>query len=101
MITGRLGWHCRYSPFDVVWGSYPGLSGKFRLEDLPKLIRVSPFAEGTAGKKETSNFTFFIVVLSSELTTYNLGLFLPKSGSFVGTEIVKLLDLFTDSLSAV
>lgn len=86
VITGRLGWHCRYSPFDVVWGSYPGLSGEFHLENQPKFIKVSPFAEGAAGKEETSNFIFFILILSSELEMYNLGLFLPKSVNFVGPE---------------
>lgn len=67
VITGRLGWHCRYSPFAVVWGSYPGLSGEFHLENQPKLIKVSPFAEGAAGKQEMSNFIFFIEILSSEI----------------------------------
>lgn len=72
VITGRLGWHCRYSPFDVVWGSYPGLSGEFHLENQPKLIKVSPFAEGADGKHEISNFIFFIVVLPSKLRPYYL-----------------------------
>lgn len=83
VIAGRLGWHCRYSPFDVVWGSYPGLSGGFHLENQPKLIKVSPFAEGAAGKEKTPNFIFFIVMLSSKLRIYNSsGLFLPKGVSF-------------------
>lgn len=79
VIAGRLGWHCRYSPFDAVWGSCPGLSRERHLENQPKYIKVSLFAEEAAGKEQTSNFTFFTVVPPSKLRTQNLVLLLPKA----------------------
>lgn len=60
VVAGRPGWHCRYSPFDAVWGSCPGLSREFHLENQPKCIKVSPFAEEAAGKEQTSNFLRFL-----------------------------------------
>lgn len=72
-LAGRLGWHCRYSPFDAVWGSHPGLSREFYLENQSKCIKVSPFAEEAAGREHNCNFPHFLsMVPSSKLRIQNL-----------------------------
>jgi len=79
VIAGRLGWHCRYSPFDAVWGSCPGLPREFHLENQPKSVKVSPFAEEAARKEQTaSNFLHFLysgTISKAE----NLVLLFPKA----------------------